>query len=167
MQSFYLNQNQIWDNTYYWKENSERDYCETVKNMIISNPFKDHKFYIYQFVKRVDDVSGVKKWYHQPRLTKPEPLPGTTLLRVDPKDPDTVTIIWTLPNEENFGLYSEGKMFEDSFVYDCVQKYLHSPRDLMKKEEGDLSDEQIREVYKSIKADCLRKKNAKNREKNG
>lgn len=160
MQNFYLTGSQVHDNTLFWKENSEANYCKTVKDLIASDPFDGHKFYIFQFVKRVDDISGVKKMFHQARLTKPEPLPGTTLLRADPKDPDTVTIIWTLPNEENFGLYKEGKMFADLFVYECIQKFLKNPRDLMKKEEDDLSDQEIRDIYSSIKKSMLHKKRA-------
>jgi hypothetical protein len=70
-------------------------------------------------------------------------------LRVDPRDPETATIIWTLPNQENFGMYQRGKMFGNEFVYECVQAFLKNPSDLMKTEEGDLSDEEIREIYRS------------------
>ena len=164
MQEFFLTKSKVLDNTQFWKENSEADYCKTIQQIIKSDPFEGHKFYIFQFVKRVDDISGVKKWYHQPRLTKPDPLPGTTLLRVDPKDPDTVTIIWTLPNEENFGLYGTGKIFGDSFVYECIQKFLHNPRALMQPEEGDVPETKMRELYKNIKMKALHKKRQKERE---
>lgn len=150
MSNFYLTKNQIQENTQFWKENSEKEYCETIQKIIESKPFGNYKFYIYQFVKRVDDVTGVKKMYHQPRLTKPDPIPGTTLLRADPQNPEEVTIIWTLPNEENFNLYKYGKLFADPFVFECVEKFLKNPRELMKKEEGDLSDQRIREIYKDI-----------------
>jgi hypothetical protein len=85
--------------------------------------------------------------YHQPRLTKPEPVPGSTLLRVDPSNPENAEIIWTLPNQENFKLYEHGKMFADEFVHECVQLYLKNPRELMKKEEGDLPEAKIRELW--------------------
>ena len=101
------------------------------------------------FVKRVDDLSGIKKMYMQPRLTKPEPLPGTTLMHVDPKNPTYAKIIWTLPNENTFGLYKYGKMFSDPFVHECIEKYLTNPNLLMQKEDGDLPEETIREIYKS------------------
>jgi hypothetical protein len=151
MQNIILSVNEALDSTQNWKENSEEGYCNMVKQIIQSDPFEGHKFYIYQFVKRVDDVSGIKKMYHHARLTKPDPLPGSTLLRADPRDPDNVTIIWTLPNEETFGLYGEGKLFADPFVYECIQKFLKTPRSLMQKEEGDLPEDRIREIYKNIK----------------
>jgi hypothetical protein len=140
------------DNVQFFKENSERGYCESVQKIIESKPFGNHKFYIFQFVKRVNDEMGIKMMYHQPRLTKPEPLPGTTLLHCDPNDPGAVKILWTLPNQENFGLYKHGKMFSDPFVYECVQQYLKNPAEMMKAEPGDLSDEKIREIYRDIKS---------------
>lgn len=149
MQNFYLSKNDAQDSTVHWKENSEADWVATLQDLIAQKPFGEHKFYVFMFVKRMDDLSGIKKMYLQPRLTKPEPLPGTTLMQVDPRNPGDALLIWTLPNENSFGLYQEGKMFEDEFVYNCVQKYLKNPRELMKKEEGELSEEQIREIYKA------------------
>ncbi len=152
MQNFLLSKSQVMDNVQYFKENSEKGYCDMVQKIIESRPFGNHKFYIFQFVKRVNDDTGVKVMHHQPRLTKPEPVPGTTLLRCDPNDPGHVTIIWTLPNQENFNMYRLGKMFSDPFVHECVEKYLKNPKEMMKPEEGDLSEDKMREVYRGIKA---------------
>ena len=58
-------------------------------------------------------------------------------------------MIWTIPNENNFNMYGQGKMFSDPFVYECIQKYLNNPRALMQREEGELSENEIREIYKS------------------
>ena len=163
MSNFYLSRDKVYENTDFWRQNTEADYVRCIQNLIASRPFGDLKFYIFSFVKRVDDTSGLKKMYHQPRLTRPEPLPGTTLMKVDPNDPGTATIVWTLPAEASLGLYQQGKMFADKFVYECVQKYLNSPRDLIQKDPDDLNDDQIREVYKGIKRDALRRRNAKQR----
>lgn len=157
---FLVSKGQILDNVEFMKQNSEEDYVNCIQSLIASRPFGDYKFYIYSFVKRVDDVSGIKKMYHQPRLTKPDPIPGTTLMRVDPKNPLEARIIWTLPNQENFGLYKYGKMFSDPFVYECIEKYENSPRDLLCKEPDDLTDEQIREVYAAILNKAKQKKKA-------
>lgn len=159
MQKFCLDKYQIFDNVEYFKQNSEKDYVETIQKIIKSDPFFGHKFYIYSFVKRVDDISGVKKMYHQPRLTRPDPITGTTLLKADPKNPDEVRIIWTLPNEENFNLYSHGKIFADPFVFECVQQFLTDKESMKKADADDLNDDQIREVYKQIKYNKLAAKN--------
>ena len=149
MQNFYLSASKVWENTELWKSNSENKYMETIRNIIEQDPYKGHKFYIFSFWKRVDDDTGVKVMYHQARMTQPEPLPGTTLMRVDPKEPDAVTIVWTLPNQENFGLYKHGKMFADKFVFECIEKYQINPSLLNVKFDDDLSDHEIREIYKT------------------
>jgi hypothetical protein len=149
MQNFYLSKGEALDTTQNWRENSEHDWVANLHDLIKKRPFGDHKFYVFMFVKRVNDYSGIKKMYMQPRLTKPEPLPGTTLLQVDPNDPGTAKMIWTLPNENNFLMYDKGKMFADEFVHGCIQKYLHNPRALMQREEGELSENEIREIYKA------------------
>jgi hypothetical protein len=48
-------------------------------------------------------------------------------------------------------------------VYECVEKYLKNPRELVKKDPDDLSDDQAWEVYNGIKREALRKRNAKQR----
>jgi len=139
------------DNIQWIRENSEEDYCRCIQNLIARAPFGKRKFYIFTVIKRVDDVSGVKKMYHQARLTKPEPLPGTTLMRVDPDDPGSCTILWTLPQIESMGLYKEGKLFGNQFVYDCVQQFLHDRESMMRKEHDDPSEDEIRDIYRGIR----------------
>lgn len=132
-----------------WKDNFSRDYCSMIQKIIWSDPFDGRKFYIHQVVKNMNSQQGLKKMIHHARLTKPEPTPGSTLLRADPRDPETVTILWTLPEEEAFGLFQQGKACADPFVYECIQKYLHDSKALMCKEEGDISDREIQEIYRN------------------
>jgi len=150
MQNVTFTVNKIFENVRFFKENSEHGYVEMIQKIILSDPFFGNKFYIHSFVKRVNDDTGIKKMYHHPRLTKPEPTPGATLLRVDPKNPSEMRILWTLPNQESFGLYKKGKAFADEFVFECVNTYLKNPKQLMQKEIDDLSEEQIKEIYQDI-----------------
>lgn len=161
MQNFYLTKGQIYENTDFWKKNTETDYVRCIQDLIASKPFGNRKFYIFSFVKRVDDSSGVKKMYHQPRLTRPEPLPGTTLMKVDPNDPETAMIIWTLPNEENFGMYKQGKMFADPFVFECIEKFKRNPKEFMQRDPDDLSDKEIKEIYREMKQNLRAKAKSK------
>ncbi len=149
MSNFSLSLNEALDSTQRWKENSEQDWVNTLQDLIQKKPFGDHKFYVFMFVKRVNDITGVKKMYMQPRLTKPDPVPGTTLMHVNPKYPEEATMIWTLPNENNFKLYQQGKQFADSFVHESIDKYLKNPKALMRREEGDLSENEIRDIYRA------------------
>lgn len=162
MQNYSLTKTDAFDSITNFKENSESDWVACVQDLIAKRPFGDRKFYIFMFVKRVDDVSGIKKMYHQPRITKPEPQPGTTLLRVDPNNPSDATIIWTLPNQENFSLYQEGKMFADPFVYECIQKYLHHRKEMMQPEPGDPNNDEARHLVlgflKNLKQETRKKR---------
>lgn len=149
MQNFIMTKNKVMENVQFFKENSEDDYVKCIQNMITSQPFGNNKFYIFSFIKRVDDVAGIKKMYHQARLTKPEPLPGSTLIRVDPRDPGTCHILWTLPNQENFGLFKYNKLFADKFVDECIQRFKTNPMSMCDAEPDDLTEDQIRDIYRS------------------
>ena len=83
-------------------------------------------FYIYTFTK----------WdYHQnpPRfdinhcpikfLPQSWFLPGSTMRKVSPKG-GWVKIIWTLPEEHSFDLYTHGKIFAEPIVCESIRKYM-------------------------------------------
>jgi hypothetical protein len=128
--------------TEYLGESNGQKFMEVVRDLIRLDPFDGHKFYIFSFIKLRD-----RQRFHQPRLTKPDPVPGSTLLRVDPKRPEDMTMMWTLPGQEAFNLYKDKKLFADQFVYECIQTYLNNPRKLQKKEPDDLSDEDAARLY--------------------
>lgn len=165
MSNIYFTKNQLWDSVQNFREQSESDWVKCVQDLIASDPFQGHKFYIYSFVKRVDDATGVKKMYHQARLTKPFPTPGSTLLRVNPKDASEATIMWTLPNQENFKLYKEGKAFEDSFVHECVERYMNDAVGMCRPEPDDPPEEKMRELLaaylRRLKVEKMEKRNRK------
>ena len=148
MQDLYVTSAKIYENVDYVRYNSERDYVKCVQNLIERAPFGKVPFYIFTILKRIDYASGVKKFYHQPRLTKPEPVPGSTLLRVHPQDPGVAKIMWTLPVEESFNLFKHGKIFQDEFVNECCRKFLRDPALLTQPEDGDMSEQWIRDFYK-------------------
>jgi len=142
MQNFNLTTSKIHEFTEYLGETSGESFMKIVRDLIRLDPFSGHKFYIFSFIKLQN-----KERFHQPRLTKPEPLPGTTLVRVDPKNPDMMTVCWTLPGQEAFNLYKHRKIFSEQFVYECIETYLKNPRHLMKKEKDDVSDEDAKRLY--------------------
>jgi hypothetical protein len=131
--------------------NTKKGYVDCIQNFIKTKPFGDNKFYIYTILKDTE-TPGVKKMYHQPRLTKPEPVHGTTLIKVDPKNPEKMKIIWTLPDKEDFSKFRQGKIFEDNFVWECIQKYKNEYEKMCLPEPDDLNDDEIREIYKSLRS---------------
>lgn len=149
MSEFLMTLNKVRDNVEFFKQNSENDYVAMINKIIDQDPFNGNKFYIFSFVKRVDDVTGVKKMYHQARLTKPHPVPGATLIRVDPKKKGDMTIMWSIPNQETFGLYSHGKMFANEQIYEWIKQFNENPDKMCEPEKDDLNDLQIKDVYQS------------------
>ena len=121
-------------------------YMDVIRDLIKFDPFDGHKFYIFSIIKLRD-----KQRFNQPRLTKPEPIPGGTLIRVDPKNPDEMKLCWTLPSQEYFGLYKYKKLFADQFVYECIQTYKKNPKHLMQPEKDDVSEEMARDLYAGLK----------------
>lgn len=145
MQNFDLTKMKIQEFTEFLGETNGRNFMEVVKELIRLDPFSGHKFYIFSFIKLKD-----RQRFHQPRLTKPEPVPGSTLLRVDPKNPEKMDMCWTLPGQEAFNLYKHKKLFADQYVHECIETYLNNPRQLMKKEPDDVSDEEATLLYQEF-----------------
>lgn len=148
MQNNYLTFGDVFESLEVTKNTSHASLETTIQNIIESKPFGDEKFYIFSFMKNVEGNEGVKKIFHQPRLTKPDPLPGTMLFRVDPKKMDDVEIKWILPHREAFNLYKQGKVFENEMIYGFVKQYLENKDSLKQRESDDLTDDQIREIYR-------------------
>ena len=148
----------VQDSIEFMKYNSENDFKDVLRAIIQSKPFGDHKFYIFSFMKRVDDIMGIKKMFMQPRLTKPDPLPGTNLFRVDPSMPDDVEVMWMLPIENSFHMYREGMWLHDPFIAKCIEDYKKNPKKMSDPEPGDLSDDEIAEIYKAKCGEMIRAK---------
>jgi len=123
----------------------ERSWPKRMEEMIKRFDHGGEDFYVYTFCKwkhphhdrkyvmdNNGDLSEITfdqkkertfEVYHQPRKTRPDPLPGTTCRVVSPKR-GAAQILWTLPHQEGFELYQQGKIFADPFIADCIRKYL-------------------------------------------
>lgn len=160
-----LTKESLYDRIYGAKETYFEDgYVEKIQDIIRSKPFGEGKFYIYSFLKNVprDEIENfgvsqmdlplemdLKILYHQPRMTKPVPTPGTTLISVDTREPDVSTIHWTLPHQEAINKYQEGALYENEFVQECIEKFLNSPNDFLQKESWDKSEDEMKEIYEA------------------
>lgn len=145
MQNFDLTVSKIKEFSEYLGETSGESFMKVVRDLIKLDPFSGKKFYIFSFIKLKD-----KQRFHQPRLTKPEPIPGATLIRVDPKNPEQMELKWTLPSQEYFGLYKDKKAFGDQFVHECILTFLNYPKKLMRKETDDVNDEEAAILYREF-----------------
>jgi hypothetical protein len=158
MQNFSLTTQKINEFVDFLNDTNGKNYMDVVRDLIKFDPFDGHPFYIFSIIKLQD-----KNRLHQPRLTKPEPVPGGTLLRVDPKHPETMKLCWTLPPHESFNLYKYEKALADRFVWECIQTYKKNPKQFMEPEEGDVSDEIARELYLGLKKRIARLQKEENR----
>lgn len=133
-----LNINDFKDNL---NEKNGKNFMEIVRDLIKFDPFQGHKFYIFSIIKKEKNER-----FTQPRLTKPYPVPGGTLIQVDPQNPDWMKTCWTLPDSQDFHLFKYKKVFGDRFVWECIYTYLKNPEQLMCPEDGDLPEEKMREL---------------------
>jgi hypothetical protein len=73
------------------------------------------------------------------------------LFKVYPNS-DAIKVLWIIPARELWGQYGEGKITENSLVYESIFNFLNCKEKLEEPEKDDLSDEQIRAIYRqSIK----------------
>lgn len=132
-------------------KNKNKNSVEEFLNQILqSRPFGNRKFYVLTFLKNTPGDPHTKKLVYQPRLTKPKPNPNTSLYRLNPLRPDEVEVFWILPKIQAFGLYAKGKVHENEFIHECIQKYLNEYDSLCRKEADDISDSEIKELYRCI-----------------
>ena len=140
----------VLDFTHDLKKDNARDLEEILIEIIESRPFGDHKFYIHSFLKDTDDVY-VKRFLHHPRLTKPMPSPNSRLFKVNPKVPEDVEVMWILPGQESMHLFQKGKLFQDELINDSIREFMRNPEKLRQPEPDDVSDEEARRIYSSLK----------------
>src|ERR1700759_598527 len=81
----------------------------------------------------------------QCRLGKPEMQPNTTLMKLFPGQ-DRVKMIWSLPEEETWSQFGEGKMFTEPFNMDSIHNYKKNKKTLEKRE----PDEPTAAEYNSL-----------------
>lgn len=118
------------------------------QDLIDKRPFGDHPFYIFAHTRTEDD--GVtKRLIWQPRLTKPRAQSNSMLFKAYPGT-DIIKIIWMLPAPELWGQYDKGLLTENKLVSESIHDFRYNRNKLEEKEDDDMSDEMIDQVYKEI-----------------
>lgn len=151
MQNFSLSLGEVKENIRDIGIQTSPGYVEVMQSLCRKYGKFRKPFYIHSFYKTQGGII-----YHHGRFTKPFPSPGASLQRIVPPDLETSTIMWTLPNEEAFKLYMQGKFLENEFVHSCVIAYLEDVESMMQPEPGDAPEEEIKEIYISMKEGGLR-----------
>lgn len=129
---------------------------ECCQNLVDQRPFGEHPFYIFAHTRTEED--GVtKRLIWQPRLTKPKAQTNSMLFKAYPGT-DLIKVIWMIPDRALFKQYGKGLVTENTTVYESIQMFEHNREALERKEEDDLTDEQIDAIYNSLSAEAKRKR---------
>src|SRR6185503_15537026 len=140
--------------THFKKQNLSIEEC--CQDLIDQRPFGNHPFYIFAH-SRTDDDGSTKRLIWQPRHTKPKAQTNSMLFKAYPGK-DAIKIIWIIPSRELWGQYDRGKITDSEMVSQSIHDFQFNREKLEAKEDDDLSDEKINEIYKDLKAEARRKK---------
>jgi hypothetical protein len=124
------------------------DECLNKNPLSLALQEKSPYVYIFAHPRTADD--GVKKkmlW--QPRLTKPKAQTNSYLFRAISKT-DMLEVCWIIPPREIWPQYQRGNVMEESTVLWSINQFVYNRKELEKREYDDLSDEKVKEIYKSI-----------------
>lgn len=122
---------------------------ECCQDLINQRPFGDHAFYIFAHARTHDD--GVtKRIIWQPRLTKPKAQTNSMLFKAFPGK-DLIKIIWMIPARELWDQFEKGKLTENQIIYESIYNFQNQREKLEAKEDDDLHDYQIDDIYEEIR----------------
>jgi hypothetical protein len=122
--------------------------AECCQNLIDQKPFGNYPFYIFAH-SRTDDDGFTKRLIWQPRLTKPKSQTNSMLFKAYPGS-DNIKVIWMIPARELWDQYTKGKMLENQTVCNSIHDFQYKRELLDKKEDDDLSDETIEQIYRDL-----------------
>jgi hypothetical protein len=132
------------------------DIGECCQDLINKRPFGDHPFYIFAHT-RTDDDGVTKRLIWQPRLTKPKAQSNSMLFKAYPGT-DLVKILWMLPAPELWGQYDKGLLTENKIVSESIYDFRYNRKKLEEKEDDDMSDEKIDQIYKELSHNARKEK---------
>lgn len=130
------------------------DIAECCQDLINKRPFGDHPFYIFAH-SRTEDDGITKRLIWQPRLTKPEPQSNSMLFKAYPGT-DMIKVIWMIPAPEMWDQFEKGKLCENQTVVESIHNYRHNRKKMAEREEDDLTDAQIDQIYRDISKSAIR-----------
>jgi len=131
---------------------------ECLKSNEMSLVFQEYSPYIYIFAHpRTSDDGASKRMLWQPRLTRPKPQTNSYLFRAKSKS-DEIEICWILPPREMWPEYEEGKVTESEIVQWSIDMFVNHRDKLDQNHPEDLSDGEIKYIYKQVDMHFKQKK---------
>lgn len=132
------------------------DIAECCQDLINQRPFGDHPFYIFAHTRTEED-GATKRLIWQPRLTKPKAQSNSMLFKAYPGT-DVIKVLWMIPAVELWGQFDKGLMLENRLVCDSIEDFKNNRNKLEAKEDDDMTDEQIDQIYKELSFNARRRK---------
>ena len=124
------------------------DISECCQNLIDQRPFGEHSFYIFAH-SRTDDDGVTKRLIWQPRLTKPKAQTNSMLFKAYPGT-DQIKVIWMIPERHLWSQYQTGLITANQTIVESISDFECNRNKLEKKEDDDLSDERIDQIYREL-----------------
>lgn len=118
------------------------------QSLIDQRPFGDYPFYIFAHM-RTEENGIDKRLIWQPRLTKPKAQTNSMLFKGYPGT-DKVKVIWMIPDRSLWGNFEYGNLCHNQTVAESIYDFMFNRGKLEVKEEDDLSDETIDQIYREI-----------------
>lgn len=156
---------------------NQLDIGKQCQKIIDSEPFGTHPFYIFAhkrqigcdekisifqqdvrdalinplYIRRFTSLDQVPtdRLIWQARLTKPAAQTNSMLFKAKPGS-DCIRVIWMIPERELWDQYLKGNMTENKTVCESIYNFQHNLAQLEAPESDDLTDEQIKSIYKEL-----------------
>jgi len=132
------------------------DIGECCQDLINQRPFGDHPFYIFAHTRTEED-GATKRLIWQPRLTKPRAQTNSMLFKAYPGS-DVIKVIWMIPAPELWGQYGKNLVTANKTVSDSIHDFQFNRNKLEEREDDDMTDEQIDQVYKEVSLNAKRQR---------
>ena len=139
----------------------QKDYIsEGIRECILNRPeeFGNRPFYVFAHL-RTHENGYLKRLVWQPRLKKPKSQTNSMLFKAYPPS-DKIKVIWMIPERSQWGQYQRGNITQDDLTVKSIMMFQTDRETLERKEEDDLEDFQIDDIYIAISAN-LQFKNGK------
>jgi hypothetical protein len=131
---------------YYKKQDFDISAC--CQDLLDKRPFGDYPFYMFAHF-RTDDDGVTKRLIWQPRLTKPFAQTNSMLFKGYPGT-DIIKVIWMIPAIEIWPNFKKGQLTENELITESIHDFQHNRSKLEAKEDDDLSDEKIDDIYREL-----------------
>jgi hypothetical protein len=129
----------------------QSDYIsEGCRDCINNRPseFGSHPFYIFAHT-RTDEDGVSKRLIWIPRLSKPKAQTNSMLFKAYPGT-DIIKVIWMIPDRVMWDSFKKDNLTESQVIIESIHNFTHNREKLEAKEEDDLWEYKIDDIYSEI-----------------